>query len=67
MLAPALQPLAPSRPVERMTLRVASTLYDVSCLAALFDMLRSELKGLMLVLAQDVQKNLDTLHQVVDA
>ena len=50
-----------------MPLRIASTLYDVLCLAALFDTPRSELKGLLLVLAQDVQKNLDTLHQVVDA
>jgi hypothetical protein len=34
--------------------------------AALFDALRREPEELALVLAPDVEKNLDTLHQVVD-
>ena len=46
--------LAPGRPVERVTLRVASTLYDGLRPAALFDALGSELKELALVLAPDV-------------
>ena len=46
--------LAPGRPVERVTLRVASTLYDGLRPAALFDALGSELKDLTLVLAPDV-------------
>ena len=46
--------LAPGRPVGRVTLRVASTLYDGLRPAALFDTLGSELKELALVLAPDV-------------
>ena len=40
--------------MERVTLRVASTLYDGLRPAALFDALGSELKELALVLAPDV-------------
>ncbi len=46
--------LAPDRPVQRVTLRVASTLYDGLRPAALFDALGSQLKELVFVLAPDV-------------
>ena len=49
-----------------MTSRVASTLCDVLRPAALFDALGRELEELASVLAPDVEKNLDTLRQVVD-
>jgi hypothetical protein len=46
--------LAPGRPLRRVTLRVASTLYDGLRPAALFGALGSALKELVLVLAPDV-------------
>jgi hypothetical protein len=46
--------LAPGRPVQRVTLRVASTLYDGLRPAALFDALGSQLRELVFVLAPDV-------------
>jgi hypothetical protein len=46
--------LAPGRPVQRVTLRVASTLYDGLRPAALFDALGSQLRELVFVLASDV-------------
>jgi len=46
--------LAKGRPLRRVTLRVASTLYDGLRPAALFDALGGELKELVLVLAPDV-------------
>lgn len=46
--------LAPGRPVRRVTLRVASTLYDGLRPAALFDAVGSQLRELVLVLAPDV-------------
>jgi hypothetical protein len=46
--------LAPGRSVRRVTLRVASTLYDGLRPAALFDALGSQLRELVLVLAPDV-------------
>ena len=46
--------LAPGRPLRRVTLRIASTLYDGLRPAALFSSLGSALKELILVLAPDV-------------
>jgi len=46
--------LAPGHPVGRVTLRMEITLYDGLRAVALFDALRSELKGLALILAPDV-------------
>jgi hypothetical protein len=46
--------LAPGCPVRRAMLRVASTLYDGLRLAALFDVLGSQLKELVLLPAPDV-------------
>jgi hypothetical protein len=46
--------LAPGRPLQRVTLRVASTLYDGLRPAALFGALGGQLKELVLVLAPDV-------------
>ena len=46
--------LAPSRPLRRVTLRIASTLYDGLRPAALFGALGGALKELVLVLAPDV-------------
>ncbi|KAH8991799.1 hypothetical protein EDB86DRAFT_3103675 [Lactarius hatsudake] len=46
--------LAPSRPLRRVTLRIASTLYDGLRPAALFGVLGGSLKEVLLVLALDV-------------
>lgn len=46
--------LAPGRPLRRVTLRIASTLYDGLRPAALFSALGGELKELVLVLAPGV-------------
>jgi hypothetical protein len=46
--------LAPNRSLQRMTLRIASTLYDGLCPAAIFGTLGSQLKELVLVLVPDV-------------
>ncbi|KAI9446891.1 hypothetical protein BJY52DRAFT_1370398, partial [Lactarius psammicola] len=46
--------LAPSRPLHRVTLRIASTLYDGLRPAALFGALCSTLKELVLILVPDV-------------
>ncbi|KAH9054853.1 hypothetical protein EDB87DRAFT_1688740 [Lactarius vividus] len=46
--------LAPGRPLRRVTLRIASTLYDGLRPAALFSALGDSLKELVLVLAPDV-------------
>jgi hypothetical protein len=46
--------LAPGRPLQHVTLRIASTLYDGLRPAALFGTLGSHLKELVLVLAPDV-------------
>ncbi|KAI0280864.1 hypothetical protein BC826DRAFT_443630 [Russula brevipes] len=45
--------LAPGPPLQRVMLRVASTLYDGLCPAALFGALGGQLKELVLVLAPD--------------
>ena len=46
--------LAPNRPLQRVTLRIASTLYDGLRPAALFETLGTHLKELVLVLAPDI-------------
>jgi hypothetical protein len=46
--------LGPGRPLQRVTLHIASTLYDGLRPAAIFSALGSQLKELVLVLAPDV-------------